>query len=364
MSVHVDGNTLVNGSGQQMRLLGVDVTGTEDACIQDGGFSWGSSNTPAEDAATAAGIASWHMNAVRIPLNEDCWLGINGSPAAFSGSNYQAAIEGWVSALNADGIYAILDLQYSAPGSYSADGQAPMADEDHSPTFWSSVATTFKSNPAVIFDLFNEPTLGDPNGETSTPAWTCWLNGCTVTDPDTGAGTVTYTSAGMQQLVDVVRATGATQPLMLGGLEYAGDPCGYNENLGDDVPCPEISNLPVDPLHQLIISFHAYTTSNDTSVASWNYNLAQLNAANIPMVTGELGEDDCSTGYMNQYMAWADANDISYLAWAWQPSQATTCVDGGLVNFQLLQNYNGTPSTVSPQGSNYKAHLALVDSSE
>ena len=96
-----------------------------------------------------------------------------------------------------------------------------------------------------------------------------------------------------------MRATGATQPLMLGGLEYAGDPCGYNENLGDDVACPEISNLPVDPLHQLIISFHAYTTSNDTSVASWNYNLAQLNAANIPMVTGELGEDDCSTSYMN-----------------------------------------------------------------
>ena len=218
LSVRVDGKELVNSSGQQMRLLGVDVTGTESACIQNKGLSVGASNTPAEDAASATAIASWHINAVRIPLNEDCWLDINGTPAAYSGASYQTAIENWVAALNADGIIAILDLQWSTPGSYPADGQAPMADEDHSPAFWTSVATTFKSDPAVIFDLFNEPTLGDPNGATSTPAWTCWLDGCTVTDPDTSQGTVTYTSAGMQQLVNVVRATGATQPMMLGGL--------------------------------------------------------------------------------------------------------------------------------------------------
>src|SRR5271154_3785465 len=56
LSVHVDGNELVNGSGQKMRLLGVDVTGTESACIQDLGLSVGASNTPAEDAASATAI--------------------------------------------------------------------------------------------------------------------------------------------------------------------------------------------------------------------------------------------------------------------------------------------------------------------
>jgi hypothetical protein len=88
LSVHVDGNRLVNGSGQQMRLLGVDVTGTESACIQNLGLSVGASSTPAEDAASAAAITSWHMNAVRIPLNEDCWLDIDGAPAALSGASY------------------------------------------------------------------------------------------------------------------------------------------------------------------------------------------------------------------------------------------------------------------------------------
>ena len=368
--LRVDGNELVNGSGQQIRLLGVDVTGTESACIQGEGLSLGASSTPAEDAASAAAIASWHMNAVRIPLNEDCWLGINGAPAAYSGANYQSAIENWVAALNAHGIIAILDLQWAAPGTYQSNKQWPMADEDHAPAFWTSVATTFKSDLAVIFDLFNEPYIGQGNSVTSptsglasTP-WGCWLEGCDVTG---GKSDITYQTAGMQQLVTTVRAAGATQPIMLGGLEYATDPCGYNYNWGDDVACPELSNLPVDPLHQLIISFHTYTTSNDTSVASWNYNLAKFNAANIPMVTGELGEDDCSTSYMNAYMTWADANDESYLAWTWEPysgPQPEACVQGSLVNWELIQNWSGTPSTSIPQGPNYKAHLALVYPSE
>jgi len=374
LSVHVDGNELVNGSGQKMRLLGVDVTGTESACIQDLGLSVGASNTPAEDAASATAIASWHMNAVRIPLNEDCWLDINGAPAAYSGASYQTAIANWVAALNADGIITILDLQWAAPGSYQSNEQWPMADEDHAPAFWTSVAAAFKSDPAVIFDLFNEPYIGQsssvtsPTSGTASTPWGCWLEGCDVTG---GKSDITYQTAGMQQLVTTVRATGATQPIMLGGLEYATDPCGYNYNWGDHVACPELSNLPVDPLHQLIISFHTYTTSNDTSVASWNYNLAQLNAANIPMVTGELGEDDCSTSYMNTYMTWADSNDESYLAWSWTPysgPQPEACQSSpspdDWTNWELLQNWGGAPSTATPQGAYYKAHLAVVYPSE
>ena len=37
-------------------------------------------------------------------------------------------------------------------------------DEDHAPRLWTSVATTFKSDPAVIFDLFNEPYIGNSIG--------------------------------------------------------------------------------------------------------------------------------------------------------------------------------------------------------
>jgi hypothetical protein len=78
--VHVSGNKLVNNSGQQVRLHAVNRAGSEYACIQGWGFFDGPS-----DAGSISAIASWKVNAIRVPLNEDCWLGINGAPAAYSG---------------------------------------------------------------------------------------------------------------------------------------------------------------------------------------------------------------------------------------------------------------------------------------
>ena len=35
---------------------------------------------PVDDASIDA-IKSWNMNAVRVPMNEHCWLNINGVPS-------------------------------------------------------------------------------------------------------------------------------------------------------------------------------------------------------------------------------------------------------------------------------------------
>jgi endoglucanase len=95
-------------------------------------------------------IAAWHTNIVRVPLNEDCWLGINGAAPAYSGANYQAAIVNYVNLLHANGLYAILDLHWSAPGAQQATGLQAMVDADHGLAFWSSMATTFKNDLAVL----------------------------------------------------------------------------------------------------------------------------------------------------------------------------------------------------------------------
>src|SRR5215207_757626 len=150
--LHVVGNQIRNGAGQPVRLLGVNRAGTEYACIQ----GWGIFDGPS-DAASIQAIVAWRANAVRIPLNEDCWLGINGVPTAYGGASYQAAIANYVTALNAAGLVAILDLHWTAPGTQKATEQTPMPDRDHSVTFWSQVANAFKTNSSVIFELFNEP---------------------------------------------------------------------------------------------------------------------------------------------------------------------------------------------------------------
>ncbi|PYO65562.1 MAG: hypothetical protein DMD71_10305 [Gemmatimonadetes bacterium] len=157
-------------------------------------------------------ITSWNANVVRVPLNETCWLGINGVAPAYAGDNYRRAITDFVALLNRAGLVVILDLHWSAAGTAIALGQAPMPDRDHTPEFWRQVATTFKGNDRVMFDLFNEPF---PDNNSDTPeAWRCWRDGGTCSG-------MTFQAAGMQELVDAVRGTGASNVILIGGIEYA-----------------------------------------------------------------------------------------------------------------------------------------------
>jgi hypothetical protein len=323
--IHVQGNELVNSAGSVVTLHGVSRSGTEYMCVQNGGIFDGPS-----DAASVAAMASWGINAVRVPLNEDCWLGING--ASPGGAAYQTAIENYVSLLNSYGLYAILDLHWSAPGTTLATGQEPMPDQDHSPAFWTSVATAFKGNPAVIFDLFNEP-YPDSNQDT-TAAWQCVLNGGTCPG-------VSYTAAGMQELLNAVRASGATNVVMSPGVQYA--------NTLDDW----LQYEPSDPLHQLAASFHGYNFNICTTASCWNSELAPV-AAVVPLISGEIGEDDQADSYIDAYMAWANALGVSYLAWTWD---TWGCSSGAV----LISDYHGT--ACPGYGAGYEAHLASLPSS-
>src|SRR6266851_4866853 len=206
-TVRVQGNQLVDSAGRVVRLRGVNRSGTEYACAQ----GWGIFDGPSDSASVQA-IASWRSNVVRVPLNETCWLGINGVAPAYSGSTYRKAISDYVALLNRTGLIVILDLHWTAADTAKALGQAPMPNRDHTPQFWHQVALAFKGNNRVIFDLFNEPF---PDNNSDTPeAWRCWRDGGTCRG-------MSFQAAGMQELVDSVRATGATNVILLGGIQYA-----------------------------------------------------------------------------------------------------------------------------------------------
>ncbi len=314
-AVRVMGNQLVDGAGQRVRLVGVSRSGTEYACVQRWGIFDGRS-----DAKSVAAMASWGINAVRIPLNEDCWLGINGVPARFGGIAYRRAIQAYVSLLRKAGIVAVLDLHWSAPGRQLATGQQVMPDASHSVRFWRSVASTLRPDRNVIFDLFNEP---------HDVSWACWRQGCRI--PASG-GHPAWRAVGMQQLVNAVRRTGATQPVMVGGLAWAGDLSKW------------VADAPVDPRHQMIASFHVYSFSGCNTEACWNRTVAGV-ARRVPVVTGELGQNTCNGAFPERYMNWADAHGVSYLAWSWD---TWGCPDG------LVRSYAGTPSA---WGAAFRGHV-------
>jgi endoglucanase len=80
-----------------------------------------------DDPAMSSAMKSWDINVVRVPLNEDCWLGLRTAPGR-GGRPYRQIVARYVHALNAADLYVILDLHLvGAGGSGSAKPTAPTA---------------------------------------------------------------------------------------------------------------------------------------------------------------------------------------------------------------------------------------------
>jgi endoglucanase len=301
LTVRVDGNRLVDGSGKPIRLLGVNRSGGEYACVGGHGFFAGPTGRRSIRA-----MADWGINAVRLPLNEHCWLGVNGAPARYGAARYRAAVRRYVARLHRAGLYVVLDLHWSAPGDARASGQRPMADLDHAPAFWSSVARAFRHDPAIVFDLFNEPyEIG----------WRCWRDGCLQPEG--------WRSAGMQTLLDAVRSSGARQPVIATGIRWGTDLSSWLEY------------RPRDPAGQLAAGLHAFDFSYCTSLRCWTSGLERV-AAGVPVVATELGQRECASPFIDRFTDWADAAGVSYLGWSWNPS--------GCAAPALIRSWDGTPT--------------------
>lgn len=332
-ALKVSGNQLT-ADGKAYRLLGVNRAGGEFACVQGKGM-WDSAPV---DQASVDAMKTWHIRAVRIPLNEDCWLGLSGSP---SGPAYQQAVKDYVNLLVANGINPILDLHWthglytgnvSACADVNATCQKPMPSMQHTPTFWAQVATAFKGNDAVVFDLFNEPYPdAADNWANAAAEWRCLRDGGQCTGID-------YEVAGMQDLLDAVRATGATNVVMTAGLTWTNDLSQW------------LTYRPVDPLNNVVASWHSYNFNACKTSACWDAQIGAV-AAQVPVHAGEIGQDSCAHDYLDQVTAWLDAHRLGYTAWTWNPWGCS----GGNV---LIQDYAGTPT--STYGEGFKAHLLSV----
>lgn len=322
---------MLDAAGHRIVLHGVNRSGTEYACIQGFGIFDGP-----DDAASVAAIASWAVNLVRIPLNEDCWLGINGVSPSLGGRTYRRAIVHYVDLLHRYGMFAELSLIWAAPGTAQATYQDGAPDEDHSPAMWASLADTFKRDPDVILA---------PWGETYVDA-DCFLHGCNDEasygsgpwdgDGTCGNGCYHYTTAGMQQAVDVIRHAGYRGIIAIPGTDYANDLSDW------------LSHEPHDPLHQLIAEGHVYGGNTCDTVACFHKNYEPV-ARRVPLLLGEVGESynntDCGDTTISQIMNWADRHAVGYAAWAWDAWQNCGA---------LIRNYLGAPNSM--YGAAVRAH--------
>lgn len=183
-------------------------------------------------------------------------------------------------------------------------------------------------------------------------SWSCWLEGgCDVpvekAEEVITSASPTYKAVGMQELVNAIRSTGATQPILLGGLAWANELRHWHEN------------EPTDPDHQLAASFHNYQGEACETEACWNETIAPL-AEQVPVVTGEFDEEGCPASSLgpatfdNRFMSWADAHGVSYLAWGWLVPEHLECG----AEYALISSYDGVP--LEPNGVALKAHLEAL----
>ncbi|MDR2013742.1 MAG: cellulase family glycosylhydrolase, partial [Rhodanobacter sp.] len=327
----VVGNRLTDArTGQAWNPHGASVPSLEYACVQgwipNGSFS----------LAGAQAMAAWGMDVVRLPLNEDCWLGVEGAPTSGAGTatQYQARVKQWVSWAHQAGLAVILDLHWSAPPGYLATDQQAMADS-YSATFWSQVAAAYAGDSSVMFELFNEP-YNWPNPALT---WTCWRDGgCSLSvknqSQNPQSGDAKFTVTGMQALVNAVRGAGAAQPVIVNGLNYANDLSQW------------ISYAPTDSSGQIVAGWHNYE-GQGCATACWNSTITAV-TAKAPVLMTEFGYEPSDPSYFAQVMDWADQHGIGYLPWAWWWDA------GG--SYQLLADASFTPT--AEEGAAFKAHLA------
>tara|TARA_B100001971_G_scaffold208149_1_gene229528 strand:+ start:7178 stop:8872 length:1695 start_codon:yes stop_codon:yes gene_type:complete len=185
----VYGNKLITSDHETVILQGVNVVSLE----------WSPKGEKIHRSMKVA-LKEWHANAIRLPVNHSFWFGNGkGKIKSNDAEAYRQLVDDAVAMAAGEGAYLILDLHsYGAPQEFAR-------------TFWLDAAARYANNPAVLFDLYNEPHgIG----------WDHWRYGGEKEVKKKGKKE-TIEVVGMQALADAVRSTGARNIIIAGGLSYA-----------------------------------------------------------------------------------------------------------------------------------------------
>ena len=284
---------VIQYNGKNFWPHGVDRDTTEWSC--SGQTADGSGyGVPAGDFTTMKN--KWGANIVRIALNEDFW-DPDGNEYC---SSYKSNIEAAVASARAAGLVVVLDLHWSDAGGTARAAQQCMADA-HSDEMWKDLATIYKGDSGVWFELYNEP---------ENISWSVWQN---------GGSACGFNVVGMQQLVNDIRAQGATNIVVACGIGY----CSHDDGM------PKLAGA------NIAYAIHPYSNNcgntsceNQWSSSDWMNRFGYLTQTgpvpsgdkmnDVPVIATEFGDFTCGgTSYDNGILQFFQQNGIGYTAWAW-----------------------------------------------
>ena len=263
--------------------------------------------------------STWNANTVRAFIDLDQWM----QPCPVEQQHgdydptYKQVYTEYAKAATQRGMYVIFVLGRNPRFLCDPSGPKVMAERDvanpadDAAHFWTSVANTFKDNPMVGFELFNEPhSITDSNGKVTVRLTDdAWLNGGAITD------TPTWTAAGMQEMYNAIRATGATNLVIVDGQDWA------NRTPPALISSPASATHATDyPATNIVYNVHyyscpTYTPANPNAVPPTQETYNQCSGGSQPQPT-----DTCATtptpAYqvaatrLQPWVTWRSANGV------------------------------------------------------
>lgn len=315
-ALHVAHGQVVDAAGKPFRFMGLNVPSLE----------WTATGEHVLQSIAVAGD-TWHANAIRLPMSQDRWFG-KAPDSTGAGASYRALVDAAVAAASKRRMYILLDLHWSDCGDWGQNiGQHDLPDL-HSLEFWKAVARRFANRPYVLFDLYNEP-IEAPLA--------VWRNGGAITETVAGKPK-TYQAVGLQQLFDAVRAQGAKNLVVAGGLGYASRLDFY----------PKF--LLKDPGGNGVLYAEHYYPGWEP-IEAWQKRMDGV-LGKFPIVVSEFGASretlplDDPKRRLAQELRFIDARRLGFIAWCMHPA-AEPCV---------ISDWNYTPTPYF--GALIKARLA------
>ena len=310
LPLKVSGTRILDGKNRPVRLRGVNAASLE----------WTSDGGGHILQTVNVAIRDWHANIIRLPLSQDRWFGK--APEQHDGGKaYRELVQQVVDECASQRCYIILDLHWSDCNEWGRNiGQHSMPDLN-SVAFWKDFAPVYANNPAVLFDLYNEP---------HDVSWDVWLKGGMILDKPNQRGAVAknYQCVGMKELLDTVRATGAKNVVIAGGLDWAYDFSGILA--GRQLSDPKGNGV--------IYANHCYDNKGD-NVYVWIAKMEEA-TAKLPVIVSEFGGDSGSgkrmpaDNWLLHVLQAINEHQWSYTAWDLHPAAGPA----------LISDWNYTPS--------------------
>jgi endoglucanase len=303
-------------TGAPVRLRGVNRSGLEYAVPDPPGGARGFLEAVGIEEEEIETIArQWGANVIRIPFNQDFALnGSRGRPA----EDYLTALDTVIAWAARHGCYTLLDLQWlDATRVFgTTDGikpnRVPPLPDALSVTLWTTLARRYAEEPAVLFDLFNEPhdlISDDPHGLLGIHP-----GGLIAPIPGRRVGMMQW-QPWARHLIAAIRAHHPLALIFVSGVGWAYDLRGMP--LADDTGAP---------LRNIVYSTHVYPWLSTPRIPlpwpwrrledNWDRAFGHL-ANRVPVFAGEWGGEPRDLEWGARLRHYLDARDIGWTAWSW-----------------------------------------------